>query len=210
MKTTRDTPAVVVKTDDEMVNELKEKKEELKVRNESLEKEIREVKTEKEEMMKQVEQLQLQVKDLNQELRARVSADEMAKIKRILVTLQQVGIAVDFNETSELPIPKTEAILLEKIHHLETGNSELRSTFNDIYNKYMTSENKRHEMEEQLSDARDAMEKMEGQIAELEQRVIGDIGGERGNVEKILKDQRDRYKRRVDELEVDVKLENDG
>lgn len=54
------------------------------------------------------------------------------------------------------------------------------------------------------------MEKMEGQIAELEQRVIGDVGGEGGNVERILKDQRDRYKRRVDELEVSVKWEDEG
>lgn len=199
-------PAVSVKVDEEAVNELRERNEELKAMNDTLAKDVKEAKEE----ASKATQLQAQVKDLNQELRTRVSVEEMAKIKRILVTLQQVGIAVDFNETTELPIPKTEAILLEKIHHLETGNSELRSTFNDIYNKYMASENKRHEVEEQLGDARDAMEKMEGQIAELEQRVIGDVGGEGGNVERILKDQRDRYKRRVDELEVSVKWEDEG
>lgn len=200
-------PAVSVKVDEEAVNELKERNEELKAKNDTLAKEVKEA---KEEASKKETQLQAQVKDLNQELRTRVSVKEMAKIKRILVTLQQVGIAVDFNETTELPIPKTEAILLEKIRHLETGNSELRSTFNDIYNKYMASENKRHEVEEQLGDAREAMERMEGQIAELEQRVIGDVGGEGGNVERILKDQRDRYKRRVDELEVSVKWKDEG
>ena len=134
----------------------------------------------------------------------------MAKIKRILVTLQQVGIAVEYSGTSDLPIPKTESILLEKIHHLETSNSNLRSTFNDIYNKYMASENKRHEVEERLGDAEDAAQRMEVQIAELETRVIGGSGKEvirgSGNVEAILKDQRDRYKRRVDELEVEVMM----
>ena len=175
-----------VKVDEEAVNELRERNEELKAKNDTLAKEVKEA---KEEASKKATQLQAQVKDLNQELRTRVSVEEMAKIKRILVTLQQVGIAVDFNET---------------------GNSELRSTFNDIYNKYMASENKRHEVEEQLGDAREAMEKMEGQIAELEQRVIGDVGGEGGNVERILKDQRDRYKRRVDELEVSVKWKGEG
>ena len=133
----------------------------------------------------------------------------MAKIRRMLVTLQQVGIAVEYSGTSDLPIPKTESILLEKIHHLETSNSNLRSTFNDIYNKYMASENKRHEVEEKLGDAEETAQKMEAQIAELETRVIGGSGkevvrGASGNVEAILKDQRDRYKRRVDELEVGV------
>ena len=40
--------------------------------------------------------------------------------------------------------------------------------------------------------------------------MIGDVGGEGGNVERILKDQRDRYKRRVDELEVSVKWKDEG
>lgn len=117
---TQEVPAVSVKVDEEAVNELKERNEELKAKNDTLAKEVKEA---KEEASKKATQLQAQVKDLNQELRTRVSVKEMAKIKRILVTLQQVGIAVDFNETTELPIPKTEAILLEKIRHLETATA---------------------------------------------------------------------------------------
>ena len=96
-------PAVSVKVDEEAVNELKERNEELKAKNDTLAKEVKEA---KEEASKKATQLQAQVKDLNQELRTRVSVKEMAKIKRILVTLQQVGIAVDFNETTELPITR--------------------------------------------------------------------------------------------------------
>lgn len=45
---------------------------------------------------------------------------------------------------------------------------------------------------------------MELQIGELEQRTIAGAATPGMNVEAILKDQRDRYKRRVDELEVGV------
>ena len=105
-------------------------------------------------------------------------------------------------------MPDVQAVLLEKIRHLETSNSSLRSTFNEIYNKYMQSENERHTIEEKVRDNEEAMKRMETQIAELEQRVIGSDGatavtGFSSNVEVILKDQRDRYKRRVDELEVE-------
>ena len=104
-------------------------------------------------------------------------------------------------------------MLLEKIQHLETSNSSLRSTFNDIYNKYMQSENDRHTLEEKDRDNTEAMKQMESQISELEQRVIGENGnatvaGFSSNVEVILKDQRDRYKRRVDELEVHLVMHN--
>lgn len=115
---------------------------------------------------------------------------------------------MNFNETSDVPIPEVEAILLDKIKHLETSNSNLRSTFNDIYNKYMTSENEKHVLEERVNDQSESMKQMENQIAQLEQRVIPSNStniqkeGFAGNVESILKDQRDRYKRRVDELEV--------
>lgn len=72
----------------------------------------------------------------------------------------------------------------------------------------MQSENERHTIEEKVRDNEEAMKRMETQIAELEQRVIGSDGttavtGFSSNVEVILKDQRDRYKRRVDELEVE-------
>ena len=115
---------------------------------------------------------------------------------------------MEFNETSDLPIPQVETVLLEKIQHLETSNSNLRSTFNDIYNKYMKSENDRHVLEEQVVDQSENIKQMESQISQLEQRVIPSQStniqqeGFSGNVEGILKDQRDRYKRRVDELEV--------
>ena len=115
---------------------------------------------------------------------------------------------MEFNETSDLPIPQVETVLLEKIQHLETSNSNLRSTFNDIYNKYMKSENDRHVLEEQVVDQNENIKQMESQINQLEQRVIPSQStniqqeGFSGNVEGILKDQRDRYKRRVDELEV--------
>lgn len=71
----------------------------------------------------------------------------------------------------------------------------------------MQSENDRHTLEEKDRDNTEAMKQMESQISELEQRVIGENGsatvaGFSSNVEVILKDQRDRYKRRVDELEV--------
>ena len=115
---------------------------------------------------------------------------------------------MEFNETSDLPIPQVETVLLEKIQHLETSNSNLRSTFNDIYNKYMKSENDRHVLEEQVVDQNENIKQMESQINQLEQRVIPSQStniqqeGFSGNVEGILKDQRDRYKRRVDALEV--------
>ena len=119
---------------------------------------------------------------------------------------------MEFNETSDLPIPQVETVLLEKIQHLETSNSNLRSTFNDIYNKYMKSENDRHVLEEQVVDQNENIKQIESQINQLEQRVIPSQStniqqeGFSGNVEGILKDQRDRYKRRVDELEVRFEL----
>lgn len=119
---------------------------------------------------------------------------------------------MEFNETSDLPIPQIEAVLLDKIQHLETSNSNLRSTFNEIYNKYMTSENEKHSLEERVTDQAESIKQMEIQIAQLEQRLIPSQAaniqkeGFTGNVEGILKDQRDRYKRRVDELEVRTEL----
>lgn len=116
---------------------------------------------------------------------------------------------MEFTASAELPVPDLHAVLLDKIRHLETSNSSLRATFNEIYNKYMQSENERHALEEKNRDGEEAMKRMETQIAELEQRVIGADGadtvpGFSNNVEVILKDQRDRYKRRVDELEVEL------
>lgn len=77
----------------------------------------------------------------------------------------------------------------------------------------MQSENDRHTLEEKDRDNTEAMKQMESQISELEQRVIGENGnatvaGFSSNVEVILKDQRDRYKRRVDELEVHLVMHN--
>ena len=120
---------------------------------------------------------------------------------------------MEFSSSTDLPIPDAQAVLLEKIRHLETSNSSLRSTFNDIYNKYMQSENDRHALEERNRDDAEAMKQMESQISELEQRVIGEggnatVSGFTSNVEAILKDQRDRYKRRVDELEVHLVMYN--
>ena len=72
----------------------------------------------------------------------------------------------------------------------------------------MKSENDRHVLEEQVVDQSENIKQMESQISQLEQRVIPSQStniqqeGFSGNVEGILKDQRDRYKRRVDELEV--------
>ena len=72
----------------------------------------------------------------------------------------------------------------------------------------MKSENDRHVLEEQVVDQNENIKQMESQINQLEQRVIPSQStniqqeGFSGNVEGILKDQRDRYKRRVDELEV--------
>lgn len=123
---------------------------------------------------------------------------------------------MEFNETCDLPIPDLQSVLLEKIQHLETSNSNLRSTFNDIYNKYMTSENERHVLEERVTDQAESIKQMENQIGQLEQRVIPSQSidlqkeGFAGNVESILKDQRDRYKHRVDELEVGVMNGHDG
>ena len=153
-------------------------------------------------------QLRSELSELNEELRTRISESEMKRIQSILLTLQSVGIPVEFTASAELPVPDLQAVLLDKIRHLETSNSSLRSTFNEIYNKYMQSENDRHALEEKLRDDEEAMKRMETQIAELEQRVIGSDGatavtGFSSNVEVILKDQRDRYKRRVDELEAE-------
>ncbi|CBK24353.2 uncharacterized protein [Blastocystis hominis] len=163
-------------------------------------------------------QLRSELAELNEELRTRISETEMKRIQSILLTLQvglsppfslqSVGIPVEFTASAELPVPDLQAVLLDKIRHLETSNSSLRSTFNEIYNKYMQSENDRHALEEKLRDDEEAMKRMETQIAELEQRVIGSDGatavtGFSSNVEVILKDQRDRYKRRVDELEAE-------
>ena len=158
---------------------------------------------------REIAHLQEQIDELNEDLRTRVTADEMKRIQSILVTLQSIGIPVEFSSTTDLPIPDAQAVLLEKIQHLETSNSSLRSTFNDIYNKYMQSENDRHTLEEKDRDNTEAMKQMESQISELEQRVIGENGsatvaGFSSNVEVILKDQRDRYKRRVDELEAEL------
>ena len=151
-----------------------------------------------------IERLESQVSELNGELRGRVNGEEMARLKNALVTLQRVGVPVNYREDSDIPVPDTERVLLGKLQHLETSNSELRSTFNDIYNKYMTSENERHTAEEKLSDAQEQIRRMELQIGELEQRTIAGAATPGMNVEAILKDQRDRYKRRVDELEVGV------
>lgn len=90
-----------------------------------------------------IERLESQVSELNGELRGRVNGEEMARLKNALVTLQRVGVPVNYREDSDIPVPDTERVLLGKLQHLETSNSELRSTFNDIYNKYMTSENER-------------------------------------------------------------------
>ena len=123
---------------------------------------------------------------------------------------------MEFNETCDLPVPDVEAVLLDKIHHLETSNSNLRSTFNEIYNKYMTAENDKHTLEERMADQKEHLQQMESQIAQLEQRVIPSQPvniqkeGFTGNVESILKDQRDRYKHRVDELEVSNCMRDDG
>lgn len=151
-----------------------------------------------------VQKLQSQICELNVELRGRVTGDEMSRLKSALVTLQRVGVPVRYSEDSDIPVPDTERVLLDKLQHLETSNSELRATFNDIYNKYMTSENERHTAEEKLSDTQEQMRRMEVQIGELEQRTIVGTSTPGMNVEAILKDQRDRYKRRVDELEVGV------
>ena len=72
-------------------------------------------------------------------------------------------------------------------------------TFNSIYNKYMTSENERHALEERLEDATAMTKKLEQQVSDLERRTPG---AQKGSVESILREQRDRYKRRVEELEV--------
>ena len=151
-----------------------------------------------------VQKLQSQICELNVELRGRLTGDEMSRLKSALVTLQRVGVPVRYSEDSDIPVPDTERVLLDKLQHLETSNSELRATFNDIYNKYMTSENERHTAEEKLSDTQEQMRRMEVQIGELEQRTIVGTSTPGMNVEAILKDQRDRYKRRVDELEVGV------
>ena len=150
-----------------------------------------------------VERLESQISELNGELRGRVDGEEMIRLKSALITLQRVGVPVNYREDSDIPVPDTERVLLGKLQHLETSNSELRSTFNDIYNKYMTSENERHSTEERLSDAQEQILRMEVQIGELEQRTIAGATTPGMNVEAILKDQRDRYKRRVDELEVE-------
>ena len=67
----------------------------------------------------------------------------------------------------------------------------------------MQSENERHELEEKVEEQKEMIKQMETQIAQLEQQMIPTPNqGSLGNVEAILKDQRDRYKRRIDELEV--------
>lgn len=219
----------VTESDSSMIVELKNalqtskrEKEELEVRLEGVfdeqKKKEEELDQVKEVLKATKERYEQEINDLNAELRERLTPAEMANIKSILVTLQvgkihemneqQIGIPVEFNETSDLPIPQIEAILLDKIQHLETSNSNLRSTFNEIYNKYMTSENEKHSLEERVTDQAENIKQMEMQIAQLEQRLIPSQAtniqkeGFAGNVEGILKDQRDRYKRRVDELEV--------
>ena len=84
------------------------------------------------------------IASLQAELRSRVSVETMKQLQRDLSVLQQVGVPVRCSEESEVPLPDTERVLLEKLQRLETSNSDLRVTFNSIYNKYMTSENERH------------------------------------------------------------------
>ena len=96
----------------------------------------------------------------------------MARIQRSLLTLQEAGIPVQFNGESDVPMPVTEQVLMDKLHHLETSNSELRSTFNEIYNKYMASELECHRLEEEVRDLTSQTTVMESQIAELERRAF--------------------------------------
>ena len=172
-------------------------------------------------------EFQEQIQSLHQELRSRVDPTTMATLQRALLTLQEAGIPVQFSGESDVPMPATEQVLMDKLHHLETSNSELRSTFNEIYNKYMASELERHRLEEVVRDMTSQAHVMEGQIAELEKRAFqtsrsgesvvsmpvnsnGDHHNHKTSVEMILKDQRDRYKHRVDELEVGMEIdEND-
>lgn len=139
------------------------------------------------------------IASLQAELRSRVSVETMKQLQRDLSVLQQVGVPVRCSEESEVPLPDTERVLLEKLQRLETSNSDLRVTFNSIYNKYMTSENERHALEERLEDATAMVKKLEQQVSDLERRTPG---AQKGSVESILREQRDRYKRRVEELEV--------
>ena len=139
------------------------------------------------------------IASLQAELRNRVSVETMKRLERDLSVLQQVGVPVRYSEESEAPLPDTERVLLEKLQRLETSNSDLRVTFNSIYNKYMTSENERHALEERLEDATAMTKKLEQQVSDLERRTPGT---QKGSVESILREQRDRYKRRVEELEV--------
>ena len=128
---------------------------------------------------------------------------ENSFIENPLTHIQKAGVPVEFNEFSDLPIPDLQAVLFDKIKHLETNNCNLRSTFNDIYNKYMQSENEKHALEEKVEEQNETIKQMETQIAQLEQQMTSNQSqGSLGNVETILKDQRDRYKRRIDELEV--------
>ena len=67
----------------------------------------------------------------------------------------------------------------------------------------MQSENEKHALEEKVEEQNETIKQMETQIAQLEQQMTSNQSqGSLGNVETILKDQRDRYKRRIDELEV--------
>ena len=202
MESARETvPAIPRDTIAELRHSLQQLKEEKEL---SEQKWMEERTSLEQEHKRTIERLESQVSELNGELRGRVNGEEMARLKNALVTLQRVGVPVNYREDSDIPVPDTERVLLGKLQHLETSNSELRSTFNDIYNKYMTSENERHTAEEKLSDAREQIRRMELQIGELEQRTIAGAATPGMNMEAILKDQRDRYKRRVDELEVGV------
>ena len=55
------------------------------------------------------------------ELRSRVSVETMKQLQRDLSVLQQVGVPVRCSEESEVPLPDTERVLLEKLQRLETS-----------------------------------------------------------------------------------------
>ena len=136
MESARETvPAIPRDTIAELRHSLQQLKEEKEL---SEQKWMEERTSLEQEHKRTIERLESQVSELNGELRGRVNGEEMARLKNALVTLQRVGVPVNYREDSDIPVPDTERVLLGKLQHLETSNSELRSTFNDIYNKYMT------------------------------------------------------------------------
>ena len=118
MESARETvPAIPRDTIAELRHSLQQLKEEKEL---SEQKWMEERTSLEQEHKRTIERLESQVSELNGELRGRVNGEEMARLKNALVTLQRVGVPVNYREDSDIPVPDTESSefwALSGLHH---------------------------------------------------------------------------------------------